>query len=257
MLQETAERTSTIGPGDDTRPYPGDDGFSDMAPPLPQILNPRAWADRGSNRHKWRWLRPWRSSGSRKMSSIRLALLIGALTLAVLGAVNGLLGTQAETGLALIKAGLSDVTSAASLPGSLVRPAKAVAARDESIEAREPTIPEALSSPSSSPSNAQSAAASQVTMTVDPQDTAIRRAAELIAAGQIPAAREQLTRAAAMGNAAARFALAETYDPNMLAAWGRLEPVADVRIARALYKQALAGGDTRAQRRIDALTGGN
>ena len=53
--------------------------------------------------------------------------------------------------------------------------------------------------------------------------------------------------------APAAFALAETYDPNMLAAWGARGWAADVGQARALYRKALAGGISRAQSRLDAL----
>ena len=66
-------------------------------------------------------------------------------------------------------------------------------------------------------------------------------------------AREALARAANNGSANARFALAETFDPNALAAWGLRQRVADVGAARALYEQALAGGDKRAASRLAAL----
>ena len=49
------------------------------------------------------------------------------------------------------------------------------------------------------------------------------------------------------------FALAETYDPNMLAAWGTRGVAADVAKARALYRKALSLGAERAQVRLDAL----
>ena len=49
------------------------------------------------------------------------------------------------------------------------------------------------------------------------------------------------------------FALAETYDPNMLAAWGSRGVSADVQRARALYAKALDLGFGRAMARLDAL----
>jgi TPR repeat protein len=49
------------------------------------------------------------------------------------------------------------------------------------------------------------------------------------------------------------FALAETYDPNMLAAWGTRGVTADVARARALYQKALGLGVASAQNRLDAL----
>lgn len=49
------------------------------------------------------------------------------------------------------------------------------------------------------------------------------------------------------------FALAETYDPNMLAAWGSRGVNADVQRARALYARALDHGYGRAMARLEAL----
>ena len=51
----------------------------------------------------------------------------------------------------------------------------------------------------------------------------------------------------------ASFALAETYDPNMLAAWGTRGVAADADKARALYHKAFDLGVTQAQKRLDAL----
>ncbi len=77
----------------------------------------------------------------------------------------------------------------------------------------------------------------------------------LVGRGEIERARTLLARAAANGRPGAKFALAETFDPNMLAAWGQTEPVGDVDTAREFYQQAQAAGDQRAQQRIDALSG--
>ena len=52
---------------------------------------------------------------------------------------------------------------------------------------------------------------------------------------------------------AVSFALAETYDPNMLAAWGTRGVTADPAKARALYQKAFDLGMARAQYRLDAL----
>jgi hypothetical protein len=55
------------------------------------------------------------------------------------------------------------------------------------------------------------------------------------------------------GSAAIAFALAETFDPNMLAAWGSRGISADVQRARSLYGRALDMGYGRAMARLDAL----
>lgn len=89
---------------------------------------------------------------------------------------------------------------------------------------------------------------------LSPEEQALlERCETLIAQGDMPAARRELARAADEGSANARFALAETYDPNVLAAWGLRERVADVGTAITLYEQALSAGDTRAHARMDAL----
>jgi hypothetical protein len=79
--------------------------------------------------------------------------------------------------------------------------------------------------------------------------------AALIQQGNIKVARASLARAASEGSLRAKFALAETFDPNMLAAWGRSEPVGDVSTALKLYEQVLARGEARARHRIEALKG--
>lgn len=79
-------------------------------------------------------------------------------------------------------------------------------------------------------------------------------AERLIGAGNVEGARELLGHAAVRGDREARFALAETFDPNVLAAWGARGTAADPGTARLLYEQALAGGDQRAVNRIKALS---
>ena len=49
------------------------------------------------------------------------------------------------------------------------------------------------------------------------------------------------------------FALAETYDPNMLAAWGTRGIAADVTKAKSLYFKARDLGVSRAQVRLEQL----
>lgn len=71
--------------------------------------------------------------------------------------------------------------------------------------------------------------------------------------GDVAGAREALAGADDGSQPAVTFALAETYDPNMLAAWGSRGIAADVAKARALYRRAVGLGVTRAQVRLDAL----
>lgn len=79
------------------------------------------------------------------------------------------------------------------------------------------------------------------------------RASALLAQGNIGAARIVLERAVETGNAKASFALAETYDPNVLASWGTYGTRGDASKARELYAKATDGGIGEAKDRINAL----
>lgn len=79
------------------------------------------------------------------------------------------------------------------------------------------------------------------------------RATGLLRQGDISAARAVLERAAELGSAQAHFALAETYDPNVLAKWGAYGTRSDAIKARELYAKAEAKGVTEAKERFDAL----
>jgi hypothetical protein len=79
------------------------------------------------------------------------------------------------------------------------------------------------------------------------------RAGLLLSQGNVGAARIVLDRVAESGSASALFALAETYDPIMLAAWGTVGTQGDAAKARQLYAKALAGGVGEAGDRLNAL----
>ena len=85
-------------------------------------------------------------------------------------------------------------------------------------------------------------------------ELALSRAEQLIYRGDLlSGARELLTAADDDAHGAIAFALAETYDPNMLAAWGAQEGIANVGNARLLYAKAQSLGISRAQQRLNAL----
>jgi hypothetical protein len=89
-----------------------------------------------------------------------------------------------------------------------------------------------------------------------PQPTAeqlMLDAAQRIESGDVTGAREILGGITGAPEGPVAYALAETYDPNMLAAWGTRGVVADVARAKALYGKALDLGVTRAGLRLDAL----
>ena len=85
-------------------------------------------------------------------------------------------------------------------------------------------------------------------------------AARIIGAGQsacrpgnIRAARDVLERAVETGSAQAIFALAETYDPNVLATWRTPQTRGDATKARDLYARAYDSGIKAAKDRSHAL----
>jgi hypothetical protein len=84
-------------------------------------------------------------------------------------------------------------------------------------------------------------------------DDLLAKAERHIESGDIAGARELLTSSEVAGSGSIMFALAETYDPNMLAAWGTRGITADVTKARSLYFKARDLGVARAQVRLDQL----
>jgi hypothetical protein len=79
------------------------------------------------------------------------------------------------------------------------------------------------------------------------------RASLLLSQGDVGAARIVLDHAAEMGSASALFALAETYDPFILAAWRTFGTQGNAAKARELYAKAFAGGVQEANDRLNAL----
>jgi hypothetical protein len=76
------------------------------------------------------------------------------------------------------------------------------------------------------------------------------RAHLLISQGNISAARTVLERAAETGDGRALFALAETFDPTVLSAWGTLGTLGDAARAQELYAKAVASGFEEARSRL-------
>jgi len=81
----------------------------------------------------------------------------------------------------------------------------------------------------------------------------LAQAKRRIDSGDVKGARELLGTAEDGGQGPALFMLAQTYDPEMLAAWGSRGVSADVPTARSLYVRALKLGVASAQARLNAL----
>ena len=81
----------------------------------------------------------------------------------------------------------------------------------------------------------------------------LKRGEELVAAGQLGAARLVLRRAAEAGNSHAAFALAITYDPILLRARNVIGVAPDIAMARAWYEKAKEFGSVDASKRLEVL----
>ena len=90
---------------------------------------------------------------------------------------------------------------------------------------------------------------------LDPNEIAssLKRADELIASGDLAAARLVLRRAANAGDARAAMTLAGTYDPVILEKLGVHGFVPDVAMARAWYEKAKKFGSAEAPQRLELL----
>lgn len=127
-----------------------------------------------------------------------------------------------------------------------------------------PSGPRASDQPRKAPATVQAAApaasnpktATTTTTAAQPKaswSSAIAEGKRLILAGDILGGREKLMPAVSADEPEAIMALAETYDPNMLAAWGIRDVEADVERARQLYERALRAGVTTARSRLEGL----
>jgi hypothetical protein len=81
----------------------------------------------------------------------------------------------------------------------------------------------------------------------------LTRAARRVSNGDVAGARDILAAGEDGAPGPVMFALAETYDPNMLSAWGTRGVVSNVVKATLLYRKALKLGINRARARLEAL----
>ncbi|MBO4224224.1 hypothetical protein GRB70_17555 [Bradyrhizobium neotropicale] len=90
---------------------------------------------------------------------------------------------------------------------------------------------------------------------LDPKEISVvvKRGQDLLASGDIAAARLLLLRAAEARDARAALLLARTYDPMALKQLGASGPLADLAQARNWYQKAKEWGEPEAQRQLDAL----
>ena len=85
----------------------------------------------------------------------------------------------------------------------------------------------------------------------------LRRAQELLAAGDVQAARLLLLRAAEAHDASAALSLAKTFDPILSKQFGAADPEPDLAQARNWYQKAEEWGALEARRQLEALANYN
>ena len=106
-----------------------------------------------------------------------------------------------------------------------------------------------------SPAPEQSAPAPQAMREMDPASIKLllQQGEQLLASGDVIAARTVFQRAAEAGNAAAALALGSTFDPEVLIKMGARGVSGDLVKARIWYERAKAYGSAEAPRRLEAL----
>jgi hypothetical protein len=106
-----------------------------------------------------------------------------------------------------------------------------------------------------SPAPEQSAPAPKAMREMDPASIKLllQQGEQLLASGDVIAARTVFQRAAEAGNAAAALALGSTFDPEVLIKMGARGVSGDLQKARMWYERAKAYGSAEAPRRLEAL----
>jgi hypothetical protein len=222
----------------------------------------------------------WENDRKKAIASPR-AVRTCILTAAAVAAVFALLSIEnrraviasATASLAGVLPGLSELPSLSELPGlsdTVGRPSAPTA--QTAATARASAVSEAVAIETVTPTREEIAAAFQTAFQgqteirqapaapppprrLDPDElaTLLKRAKDLIAMGDIAAARLFLERAADAHEPGAALILAQTYDPAVLGTLDARSVVPDPAAARAWYQKAAQFGSQDAQRRLDQM----
>ncbi len=150
----------------------------------------------------------------------------------------------------------SDSTAVVAAASTAAAPLAPVAAAPPAAVAPAPPQPQAMAPPSqAAAAEATPQARAEPIQELSPNESAalVRRAQELLASGDLPAARMLLRRAADAQNARAALLLAKTFDPTTLRQLSTADPGPDLAQARSWYQRAKEWGSPDAQRQLDAL----
>jgi len=129
------------------------------------------------------------------------------------------------------------------------------AAETPQPQPRPPSAAETVARLQPSATGDQAPPASKAIRVLGPEEIKLlmKQGEQLIAAGDLAAARTVLQRAAEAGDADAAIMLGATFDPNVLAKLGVMGVSADVEKARHWYQEAESLGSPDARRRLDTL----
>jgi hypothetical protein len=140
--------------------------------------------------------------------------------------------------------------------GTVEAPASAAAVAAGPAAAPTPPPQQSVTSPGPPPAAAR---AEPPMREINPDEVAgfLRRAQELLASGDVQAARLLLLRAAEAHDARAALSLAKTFDPLLSKQFGAADPEPDLAQARNWYQKAEEWGALEARRQLEALASYN
>ena len=140
--------------------------------------------------------------------------------------------------------------------GTVEAPASAAAVAAGPAAAPTPPQQQSVTSPGPPPGAAR---AEPPMREINPDEVAgfLRRAQELLVAGDVQAARLLLLRAAEAHDAGAALSLAKTFDPLLSKQFGAADPEPDLAQARNWYQKAEEWGALEARRQLEALASYN
>jgi hypothetical protein len=261
-LKETADRAMIPRPSPQRGPESlGAPPHVEPTPVMPQILQVRPQRTGGNGRQR-RWLGEMLGRLAERTTMGPAVLIAGLATVGFMLLISANEGAapreKAATGTGLFPIAPITPLPAPALTAAAVHTRESSDLADNVIDqsaGAAATGKEALSTERTMGSSVRIVSAVPQPRRDDKEGRLLADCAAQIQQGNIKTARDALARAASEGSLRAKFALAETFDPNMLAAWGRSERVGDVNTALKLYEQVLARGEARARHRIEALKG--
>ena len=150
----------------------------------------------------------------------------------------------------------TSATPVATPVGTVEVPASAAAVAAGPAAAPTPPQQQSVTSPGPPPGAAR---AEPPMREINPDEVAgfLRRAQELLVAGDVQAARLLLLRAAEAHDAGAALSLAKTFDPLLSKQFGATDPEPDLAQARNWYQKAEEWGALEARRQLEALASYN